>query len=156
MIEEQQQARNQEPFRTGKFSWNQGTSINILLQHEKERPRREKISDFFAWKFQFKWEISRRFFFQIRLLFFNFWNYAPLQSWIQCYKKTVWKNCFSLLHYAVGKWIYYDGLHFIVWDFRLLLILLRQWLITILIYFSSSGIIVNTSYCWKYSILEKK
>ena len=32
------QARNQEFFRPGKFSWNQGTSINIHLQHEKKGP----------------------------------------------------------------------------------------------------------------------
>ena len=44
------QARNQEFFRAGEFSWNYGTSINIHLQHEKESFRREKISGFFAWK----------------------------------------------------------------------------------------------------------
>ena len=44
------QACNQEFFRAGKFSWNYGTSINIHLQHGKERSRREKISSFFAWK----------------------------------------------------------------------------------------------------------
>ena len=38
------QARNRESFRAGEFSWNLGTSINIHLQHEKERPHREKIS----------------------------------------------------------------------------------------------------------------
>ena len=32
------QTRNQEFFRPGKFSWNQGTSINIHLQHEKKGP----------------------------------------------------------------------------------------------------------------------
>ena len=32
------QAHNQEFFRPGKFSWNQGTSINIHLQHEKKDP----------------------------------------------------------------------------------------------------------------------
>ena len=40
----------QEFFRAGEFSWNWCTSINIHQQHEKERPRREKISGFFAWK----------------------------------------------------------------------------------------------------------
>ena len=44
------QASNQEFFRAGEFSWNQDTSINIHLQHKKEKPRREKISGFFAWK----------------------------------------------------------------------------------------------------------
>ena len=42
------QARNQEFFRTGEFSSNYGTLINIHLQHEKERSRREKIYQFFA------------------------------------------------------------------------------------------------------------
>ena len=42
--------RNQEFFRERECSWNQGTSINIHLQHKKEKPRREKISVFFAWK----------------------------------------------------------------------------------------------------------
>ena len=37
------QARNQERFRAGEFSWNKGTSINMHLQHEKERFRRENI-----------------------------------------------------------------------------------------------------------------
>ena len=37
------QARNQEFFRAGKFSWNQGTLVNNHVQHEKEiLPRREK------------------------------------------------------------------------------------------------------------------
>ena len=36
------QVRNQEFFTTGKFFWNQGTSINIHLQHQKERPHEEK------------------------------------------------------------------------------------------------------------------
>ena len=44
------QARNQEFFRAGEFSWNYGTLINIHLQHEKERSHREKISVFFSWK----------------------------------------------------------------------------------------------------------
>ena len=39
-------ARNQGFFRAGEFSWNQGTSINDLLQQEKERSRREKSSVF--------------------------------------------------------------------------------------------------------------
>ena len=41
------QASNQEIFRARKFSSNQGTSINNHLQHEKERPHREKSSGFF-------------------------------------------------------------------------------------------------------------
>ena len=41
---------NQEFFRAWESSWNQGTSIKIHLQHKKEKPRREKISGFFAWK----------------------------------------------------------------------------------------------------------
>ena len=54
------QARNQEFFRAGEFSSNLGTSINICLQHEKERPRREKIDGFFHLEthlIHFKWEI---------------------------------------------------------------------------------------------------
>ena len=46
----QQQARNQEFFREGEFSWSQGTLINIH-QLEKEKPHLEKISTLFAWKF---------------------------------------------------------------------------------------------------------
>ena len=38
-----QQARNQEFFRV---SSNQGTFINVHLQHEKEKPRREKYTGF--------------------------------------------------------------------------------------------------------------
>ena len=41
------QARHQEFFRTGEFSWNQSTLINIHLQHKKEKPRREKSPIFF-------------------------------------------------------------------------------------------------------------
>ena len=33
-------------FWAGEFSWNQGTSISDHLQHEKERPGREKLSVF--------------------------------------------------------------------------------------------------------------
>ena len=44
------QARNQEFFRAGEFSRNLSLLINIQLQHEKEMPRRERISGFFAWK----------------------------------------------------------------------------------------------------------
>ena len=44
------QARNQDFFRVGEFSWNQGILKNIHLQHEKEKPRRVKISGLFAWK----------------------------------------------------------------------------------------------------------
>ena len=44
------QARNQEFFRAGEFSWNQGTFIKIHLQHKKEKHGREKITNFFAWK----------------------------------------------------------------------------------------------------------
>ena len=39
------EARNQEFFRAGEFSWNYGTLINIDLQHEKE-----KKYPFFSWK----------------------------------------------------------------------------------------------------------
>ena len=42
------QARSQKFFRTGEFSWHQGTFINIQLQHKKEKPCREKITDFFC------------------------------------------------------------------------------------------------------------
>ena len=45
----QDQARNQEFFRAWEVSWDQGTLVNIHLQHEKERPCRGKISSFFAW-----------------------------------------------------------------------------------------------------------
>ena len=34
----------------GEVSWNYAILINIHLQHKKEKPRRENISDFFAWK----------------------------------------------------------------------------------------------------------
>ena len=44
------QGRRQEFFRAGEVSWNQGASINIDLQHQKEKPRREKVSGFFTWK----------------------------------------------------------------------------------------------------------
>ena len=44
------QVRNQEFFRAGEFSWNQGTLINIQLQHKKEKSRSKKITDLFAWK----------------------------------------------------------------------------------------------------------
>ena len=45
------QTRNQEFFRAGEFSWNQSTSINNHLQHEKERPNREKsFENFFFCK----------------------------------------------------------------------------------------------------------
>ena len=42
--------RNQEFFRAGELSWNQDTFIKNQLQHKKEKPRREKITDFLAWK----------------------------------------------------------------------------------------------------------
>ena len=45
------QGRNQEFFRAGEFSWNLGTSINIHLQHDKERPRTEKFPGFWPGKF---------------------------------------------------------------------------------------------------------
>ena len=45
-----QQARNQEYFRAGEFPSNLGTSKNIHLQHEKERPRREEVYGFFYFK----------------------------------------------------------------------------------------------------------
>ena len=44
------QAHNQDFFRAVEFFWNQGISINIHLQHKKEKPRREKSSGFFTWK----------------------------------------------------------------------------------------------------------
>ena len=34
--------KNQEFYRTGKFSWNKDTLINNNLEHEKERSCREK------------------------------------------------------------------------------------------------------------------
>ena len=45
------QVRNQEFFRAGEFSRNQGTLINIhKLQQRKKCPAGKKISVFFAWK----------------------------------------------------------------------------------------------------------
>ena len=44
------QARNQDFLRAGEFSWNYDTLINIHLQQEKNKPRREKISNFFCLK----------------------------------------------------------------------------------------------------------
>ena len=41
------QARNQAR-KAGEFTLNLGTTINIHLQQEKERPRREKICGFFT------------------------------------------------------------------------------------------------------------
>ena len=41
------QVHNQEFFRIMEFSWNQGTFIKIQLQHKKEKPRKEKIPNFF-------------------------------------------------------------------------------------------------------------
>ena len=78
-------AHNQELFRAGEVSSNLGTSINIHLQHEKERPRRQKIYGFFTQKvlkIYFKWYIYtymtkiRTFFLQIRVLFPNSWKRA--------------------------------------------------------------------------------
>ena len=37
-------------FGAGEFSWNYGTLISIRLQHKKEKPGKEKITEFFAWK----------------------------------------------------------------------------------------------------------
>ena len=50
MLNLEVQARNQDFFRAGEFSWNYDTLINIHLQQEKNEPRREKISNFFACK----------------------------------------------------------------------------------------------------------
>ena len=55
------EARNQEFFRSGEFSWNQGTSTNNHLQNEKERSRRTKISSFFSWKLLKKFTINEKF-----------------------------------------------------------------------------------------------
>ena len=41
------QARNQEIFRAGEFSWSKGTLINNHVQHEDERLRSEKSLLFF-------------------------------------------------------------------------------------------------------------
>ena len=41
------QARNQEIFRAGEFSWSKGTLINNHVQHEGERLRSEKSLLFF-------------------------------------------------------------------------------------------------------------
>ena len=81
-----QQARNQEVFRAGEFCSNQGISINIHLQREKERPRREKNLPFsrqeapknFILNEKFYSQITtiRAFFLQIRALFSSFRNRA--------------------------------------------------------------------------------
>ena len=81
-----QQARNQEVFRAGEFCSNQGISINIHLQREKERPRREKNLPFsrqeapknFILNEKFYPQITtiRAFFLQIRALFSSFRNRA--------------------------------------------------------------------------------
>ena len=69
-------------FRAGECSWNQGTSINIHLQHEIKRPRMEKISGFFRLEtlencilnenFYPQMTTIKAFFPQIRALFSNF------------------------------------------------------------------------------------
>ena len=41
------QARNQKFFRTGEMSWNQGTSINILLKGQEKKNPLGKIWKFF-------------------------------------------------------------------------------------------------------------
>ena len=76
------QARNQEFFRAGKFSWNQSTLVNNHVQHEKEiLPRREKSPVLFLGtlkncilnaKFNPQMSTIRAFLPKIRALFFNF------------------------------------------------------------------------------------
>ena len=77
------QARNQEFFRAAEFSWNQGTSINIHLQHEKLKAPQGKNLQFFCLEtlknFILKGKVypqgcdhNTAFFLQIRALFFNF------------------------------------------------------------------------------------
>ena len=76
------EACNQEFLRAEEVSWNKGTSINIELQHQKEKQRREKISVFFYLetlknfilneKFCTQKTTIRAFFLQIRALFSNF------------------------------------------------------------------------------------
>ena len=84
MIHHQLQARNQEFFKARKFSWNSGISINVHLQHKKERPRREKMFGFFRLEtlkncilnenVTHRWPQSGHFFPQIKALFSNFWK----------------------------------------------------------------------------------
>ena len=52
--------KNQEFYRTGKFSWNKDTLINNNLEPEKERPCREKYLVFSPGnsKLLFKWELQ--------------------------------------------------------------------------------------------------
>ena len=47
---DQFQARNQEFFRAGEFSWNYGTSINILSATHEKNPCLGKILFFFSWE----------------------------------------------------------------------------------------------------------
>ena len=59
------QGRKQEFFRTGEVSWNQGTSINVDVKHQKEKPRREKISGFFTWKLLKNCTLNEKFYSQM-------------------------------------------------------------------------------------------
>ena len=80
------QGRNQEFFRAGEFSWNQGTLINIsFITHERKAPQ-GKIWGFFLPETHkttfFKWNIKTQddhnqgIFSKVRTLFSNFWKRA--------------------------------------------------------------------------------
>ena len=60
------QVRNQGFFTAGEFSWNQGTSINIHLQHKKEKPHFFPIFE----KGQGR---SPSFLWQVLFYFFSLW-----------------------------------------------------------------------------------
>ena len=102
------QARNQEFFRAGEFSSNQGTLINIHLQHEKERSCREKIylktlKNFtLNEKFYPQMTTIKTFFLEFRVLFSSFRKSAgesssspPLPT--SSYAPGQWKQFFHLL-----------------------------------------------------------
>ena len=56
------QVHNQEFFRIMEFSWNQGTFIKIHLQHKKEKPRKEKIPNFFCLEILKKCILNEKFY----------------------------------------------------------------------------------------------
>ena len=82
LLDNNNQLRNQDLFRAGEFSWNQGTLINNYVQHEKEiLPRREKSPISFLEtlkngilneKFNPQMTTIRAFLPKIRVLFTNF------------------------------------------------------------------------------------
>ena len=128
-----QQARNLEFFRVGKFSWNWWTSINNHVQHEKERPRREKIQFFLLEtlkncisneKFNPRINIIRAFFFQNEGFFLQLlkkdrvdlsslpysyaWSALVTSSDLFALKKPFWITSWLLLrHYYYCHYVEY-------------------------------------------------